>query len=979
MPDIPTPFFFRLMQNHFKLLFWIFFVCAFITGYVQTLQNKKLTNETARKGIISLETACTFQGDTSIISSWKAMIPDDSLSNNCKPKEQENRLALARTNIFIDFFFIFFYTGLAILIICRLQWHAGVKRIIYTRLLILLAIVAGVMDIIENLGMLRFIQFGLTNASVSKTDTIVTSIASHTKFYIVIALALFYLPYMLIFRNHGLKILSTIISTRGQQLFRYRVIFLGVMVFVTPIWILDQGQDLLVNSNAQDIGVISFLATVLVAAFLNWYLAKLFFQEEYKGPVYPFTEPLNQNPAEKKVSRFLGVTTILLPAAAILNALQVTHIGYPLDIFPPVAWLLALLSIFYALIKYDVAGKLFNSLVAIKGKKWATAASFILIGLLVLVIPFVIRTILGENKHQPASLIALYWHILFIAIAFYIFISIRSIVFTNGWLGNNIGKLVFTLTIIACLFFVWINITPKIFVKWDNHFMTLPLLLAGLICYIFLFTLLIRLSKWLKINFVFFILVIGLVFNISSTNNYHQVDMSYYPPRDSSMKLENYFKQWVLSREKEINADSIYPVFLINTYGGGIRASAFTSMVLTYLDSRLIQNGKWKKGFQHYAFSISGASGGTIGAAIQCAYRNRYMDDETAYDLDKFSKFYQHDFLTPVLIPDLGRDVWASSTSVSIWDDRSAVQEKLWTEFGKKYLDLDLGVDFDSIWSLGNKTNNYEVPLLFSNTLNVDDGLKGICAPVALSQNDFPATIFIKDRVDTINAHRNKKDSVQAISLMTGAFLSARFPFISPSGKMGPGFHFMDGGGKDNSGASTSELIFAALGRYVSKQSAKKNLDASDSLFISLAKKIHFYFLSINNSPHKKADPRKLVENRFELISPLIGIINSGIDGNARAADSTLRARYGLDSLRHLGFFTSYLSIYPTADCIKDTAGGDDYVPVLPLGWQISDPALKRLKASFEDDQINNKIQIGIDSILKIMQLEKTLVPVKNK
>ncbi|MBS1597061.1 MAG: hypothetical protein JST75_02465 [Bacteroidetes bacterium] len=969
MPEIPKPTFFSFETNRFRILFWIFFICALITGYIQALQNKDLTNETATSGIISLETSGSYQRDTAIISSWKTIIPIDSLNNNCAPVPQKNRLELATNNIFIDFFFIFFYTGFAILIIYWLQLSPG-----FTRLLMFSAVIAGIMDIIENIGMLRFVQYGFSNdkSSISETTAIVTSIASYIKFFILALLLLFMLVYVLILRKHGLKIISAIISRRGVQLYQYRVIFLGVIIFVLPMWILDQGQDLLVNSNTQDFGVICFLGIVMAAALLNWYLAKLFFEDEYIGPVYPFSEPDNQNPNEKKVSRFLGVATILLPAAAILNALKVTSIGYILDIFPPMAWLIALLTIFYTLIKYDFATRAYNALAEAKGKPWASAASFIVIILVGVIIPVVARLLLGPDKHKPSSLKYLYWNLILLAIAFYIFISIRSLIFTDGWLGKKIGKLVFVLTIIASVFFIWININPKVFVQWDNHFVTLPLLLAGLICYIFLFTILIRLSKWLKINFVLFIIVIGLVISALSTNNYHQVYLQPYSPRDSAsqpLDLKNYFREWVLARKTEIDQDSIYPVFLVNTYGGGIRAAAFTSMAITFLDSAIIEKGKWKKGFQHYMFSISGASGGTIGAAIQCAYRNKHIDDASAYKQDSFYNFYRHDFLTAVLIPDLGRDIWASASSISKWDDRSAVQEKLWIEFGKKYLHFDAGVDFDSIWSRGNKSKNYEVPLLFSNTLNVDDGLKGICAPVHLSGDDFPATIFIRDRLDSINAHRNNKDSKDGISLMTGAFLSARFPFISPSGKMGPGFHFMDGGGKDNSGASTSELIFATLGRYVGNQKS----DPSDSVFTALTKKIRFYFVSISNSPLKK-EPRKLVENRFELISPLVGIINSGIDGNAHAADSTLRARYGMDTLLHLGFRTGYFSIYPTVDCIRDSASNDSYIPVLPLGWQISEPALLRLQASFGPQQVNNRV--GADSIIKIIELEKNLKPV---
>jgi len=969
MPDTPTPIFSRFLQNRYKQFFWIFFIGAFITGYVQTLQNNQLTNVTATRGIISLETGSSFQRDSSIISSWKMVIHDTALVNNCKLPDPVNLLNLAKKNIIIDFFFIFFYTGLAIVIISWLHLHAKAKGVGFTNLLITLVIFAGVMDIVENIGMLQFISYGIYNDSISSNIATITSVASYTKFIILGGLLFIYLPYMLVFRNHGLQTLSAMLQRRTEQLFRYRVIFFGVFGFVIPIWMLDQGQDLLINSNAEEWGVISFLTTVVIAAFLNWYLAKLFFSKKYVGPVYPFKEPIAQVASEKKVSRFLGVTTIILPAAAILNALQVTHMGYPLDIFPPIAWLLALLSVFFVLIKYDIACKVYTRLERAKGKNWAITSSFILIGLFSFLIPLFIRLMLKGDSHKPTSLLCLYWHLILLSFAFYIFVSIRSDVFgKSSWLGNNIGKLVFVLAILASLAFLWINIDPKVFVSWDNHFTTLPLLLAGVICYIFLFTFFIRLSQWLKINFVVFILVIGLAFSVTNSNNYHSVYTSYYPPRARPMELEDYFKQWVLSRKDEINAaDSMYPVFLVNTYGGGIRAAAFTSMVMNFLDSTLIKDGKWKKGFQHNTFSVSGASGGTIGAAIQCAYRSKYMDEDTAYDQDKIYRFYQHDFLTPVLIPDLGRDIWASATTFSLWDDRSAVQEKVWAAFGDKYLHLDLGVDFDSIWNMEDKRKRYEVPLLFSNTLNVDDGLKGICAPVHLTRNDFPATVFIKDRLDSLNAHRNKKDSVQGISLMTGAFLSARFPFMSPSGKMGAGFHFMDGGGKDNSGASTSELIFASLGRYVGKQSEIIHPNTTDSIFIRLTKKIRFYFVSISNSPHKSADSRKLVENRLELISPLVGIINSGIDGNARAADNTLLVRYGRDSLRHLGFLTSYLSIYPTVDCITDFSGDSSYVPVLPLGWQISEPAMRRLLATFRAGQNKAAGAIGVDSILKIM------------
>src|SRR6202012_3496014 len=169
---------------------------------------------------------------------------------------------------------------------------------------------------------------------------------------------------------------------------------------------------------------------------------------------------------------------------------------------------------------------------------------------------------------------------------------------------------------------------------------------------------------------------------------------------------------------------------------------------------------------------------------------------------------------------------------------------------GERSLHVRLGQEFNQAWDTSRANPaRFEVPLLFSNTLNVDDGWKGICAPVDLDSIDFPGTIFIRNRVAFLNEQRDPdRDSLRSISLITGAFLSARFPYVSPSGKMGPGYHFMDGGGKDNSGASTLEDIFPALPRWA-VDSVK-----TDPVVRRLMHKIHFYFVSISNSPRASLD-----------------------------------------------------------------------------------------------------------------------------
>jgi len=65
------------------------------------------------------------------------------------------------------------------------------------------------------------------------------------------------------------------------------------------------------------------------------------------------TEPSLSDPdreaSEKKVSRYLGIATILIPATAIINALQVLRVHFPFEVFPPIIWLIGTLSLFFVL------------------------------------------------------------------------------------------------------------------------------------------------------------------------------------------------------------------------------------------------------------------------------------------------------------------------------------------------------------------------------------------------------------------------------------------------------------------------------------------------------------------------------------------------------------------------------------------------------------------------------------------------------
>ena len=301
-----------------------------------------------------------------------------------------------------------------------------------------------------------------------------------------------------------------------------------------------------------------------------------------------------------------------------------------------------------------------------------------------------------------------------------------------------------------------------------------------------------------------------------------------------------------------------------------------------------------------------------------------------------------------------------------LWWDRAAIQEELWARYGRE-LGLNLDSPFYSIWDPARAGRRaYDVPLLFANSLNVDDGLKGICAPVELDKADFPGMVVIGERVQAMSADAHSGgDSLQTLSLITGAFLSARFPYISPSGKIGAAYHFIDGGLTDNSGAGTSAAIFFALSRAITIELEQ----GKDTAYVSLLRKLRFYFVSISNSATTTLqvpppDARRIVNNRFEPFNPVVGIINSGTNGNAMEADSALRSRFAGNPM-YAALYGGYFSVWPNVFCIN--SGTDSaYCPLAPLGWQISQPSLKRLEGSFEVD----KLRGNPEGVLEMLGVE---------
>ncbi|WP_432714836.1 hypothetical protein, partial [Pedobacter sp.] len=354
-----------------------------------------------------------------------------------------------------------------------------------------------------------------------------------------------------------------------------------------------------------------------------------------------------------------------------------------------------------------------------------------------------------------------------------------------------------------------------------------------------------------------------------------------------------------------------------------------TTMVIGRLDQRLKEKktlNTARANFQHYAFSYSGVSGGSVGLSLLCARRLTNPAAVTATDTLFYPthslQIFHHDYLTASLVGLFGRDALMSLIGLNWYDDRARLQEKNWELYTAAY-EIDFTLPMIAAWQKPQK----EVPLLFANTYDINTGYKGIIAPLRLSQKDFPGSILLHDLID----------ANQDLRISTVAFVSSRFPYVSPSAKFNDQHHFMDGGTLENSGAETSLQVITVF------KSVLDSLQRFDQTFKNL--KVQLNILSLPNSI-PVLDSLERVKNLYEPLAPALGIINS-TNGNTLKADSINRFLAKKNNW-------NYFSIHPRVKKIKVA----NVWPVLPLGWQISDYALEQMVLSVNEE---NR---AIDSVL---------------
>ncbi len=293
---------------------------------------------------------------------------------------------------------------------------------------------------------------------------------------------------------------------------------------------------------------------------------------------------------------------------------------------------------------------------------------------------------------------------------------------------------------------------------------------------------------------------VAVVFSLFDFANNHRVRRVPYlaQPAPTMPDLPDTFRNWLQARTDQSKFPGRYPVYIVAAQGGGSYAAMHAAHFLSYMQARC-------PNFAHHLFAISGVSGGSVGAAAFAAamkdaeQRGGVKIPETGCT-DRSGEdpaisavqVLDDDFWSPLqamwLFPDLLQQFLP--VRVEIFDRARALEHGLEASWERSVTRNDLygprvqsktantmAEPFLSLWPQGFDKSLF-TPALILNTTEVDTGRRRLISPFKFEGltdlRFFP--------VSCTSASATHEGRVESLPLSTAAVLSARFPWITPSG-----------------------------------------------------------------------------------------------------------------------------------------------------------------------------------------------------
>lgn len=435
-----------------------------------------------------------------------------------------------------------------------------------------------------------------------------------------------------------------------------------------------------------------------------------------------------------------------------------------------------------------------------------------------------------------------------------------------------------------------------------------------------------------KVNFHFILFLLAFILGFGETHYVRTIDLQANNNYESRPDLRTYLTTWLNDRNIAAVPDSMkYDIYFVMSNGGASRSGYWTAGVLGRLEDASLSHDKTNR-FSDHVFCVSGTSGGGVGVATFFSLlRDKELHTQALY-AKSAAAFLKQGYFTYTFARMLGPDFFNYIFHVSAAKDRAAALEMSFEESSRNTNDSAYEVPFYDTLSKfpAIKNDKIYLPVLFVNTTRMQDGNPGIVT------NLKPDSGIFNERIDVLNLLGSNKD----ISLTSGAILGARFPYLSPAGRIANSY-FVDGGYFDNSGAGViQETIRGIL-----------NIEKEDSMangkLYSQIKKLRFTVLHIVNSPVEEDSSNivKVPPIKNDLLSPVL-TIEGAYDMQTTVNDMRL-INYISDINKFSGHPANYnrISLYedPTEwdhDPLKSRYGKE---PSYAMNWFMSDTLLRRI------------------------------------
>jgi hypothetical protein len=447
------------------------------------------------------------------------------------------------------------------------------------------------------------------------------------------------------------------------------------------------------------------------------------------------------------------------------------------------------------------------------------------------------------------------------------------------------------------------------------------------------------------------LLVLAVVFSLWNDN--HAVRTLDFQQPAQRADLAQHLRTWMARNEAKLAGGKTIPLYVVNAEGGGIRAAYWTVTVLGEIQNR-------NPCFAEHLFSLSGVSGGSLGASVFVALLAHARETGNApacgtrpagrsFDIKSSAQaVLGEDFLSPVvagmLYPDLVQRVLFFPVARF---DRAATLERAWELAWARHVGgrNRLSEPLDRLW----EDQAHWTPALFLNATWVETGKRIIASNVRVA-----AAADSESFVDSEDAQAFFFP--RSLPLSTAAHMSARFTYVSPAGTLvkdgRPHGRVVDGGYFENSGATTTLEVLQAIDQLAAEDARWEKVQPFVIHISNEPVEAQFGADSLSGAPgHPLIAPRQLLN---EALSPLWTLLNTR---NARGlyARETVMWHAGPQNFLHFGL------------CRRSSN--------VPLGWVLSQSTRDRMQDQLAREQCVAKGAAPVfDNPASLKRIEQQLV-----